>query len=223
MPEGSTGGIPGSVTGAAALIDIGIQAALPRLVLASGSATRRRLLEAAGLRFEIVVPEVDEAAIKAAHRSARGTPAQAAQALAQQKASTVTDPDCMVIGCDQILICEGVWYDKPASMEEARRQLNALRGREHTLVTSVVCMRGGQRVWREGAAPRLKMRSFSATFLEAYLEAEGEALLTSVGAYRLEGLGVHLFESIEGDHNAILGLPLVRLLGFLRTGGVLKG
>ncbi len=206
-----------------ALTDIGFQAESPRLVLASGSATRRRLLEAAGLRFDVVVPEVNEMAIKSAHRSAGGTAAQAAQALAQQKASTVADPDCMVIGCDQILVCEGTWYDKPLSVEDARRQLNSLRGREHTLVTAVVCMRGGQRVWREAAAPKMKMRNFSATFLDAYLAAEGTALLNSVGAYRLEGLGIHLFESMEGEYSAILGLPLVKLLGFLRSGGVLKG
>jgi septum formation protein len=170
-----------------------------------------------------MAPDVDEAAVKSATRGAGGTPSQAAQALARLKASTVTDQDCMVIGCDQILVCEGTWYDKPANMAEARRHLLDLRGREHTLVTAVICMRGGQRLWREAAAPKLRMRNFSASFLDAYLAAEGEALLQTVGAYRLEGLGVHLFENIEGEHSAILGLPLPRMLGFLRSSGVLKG
>jgi septum formation protein len=215
MPEGSVGRAGGA--------DLGLQAETPRLVLASGSRARRALLEAAGMRFDVVVPDVNEADSKSATRSAGGTPAQAAQALARQKAAVVTDPDCMVIGCDQILLCEGTWFDKPATMEEARRHLLALRGREHTLVTAVVCMRGGQRLWRESAAPKLRMRNFSASFLDAYLAAEGESLLQTVGAYRLEGLGVHLFDSIEGEHSAILGLPLPRMLGFLRSSGVLKG
>ena len=219
MPEGAAGRPPALAIGA----DLGLPATAPRLVLASGSSTRRALLETAGLRFDAVVPLVDEAAVKSATRGAGGTPAQAALALARLKASTVTDPDCMVIGCDQILLCETTWYDKPATMDEARRHLLGLRGREHTLVTAVVCMRGGQLLWREAAAPKLRMRSFSASFLDAYLAAEGEALLQTVGAYRLEGLGIHLFESINGEHSAILGLPLPGMLGFLRSSGVLKG
>lgn len=200
----------------------GLQNPAPRLVLASGSVARRALLTAAGLHFDVVVPQVDEAEIKRGTRAAGGTVAQTAQALAFQKARSVTDPDAVVIGCDQILVCEGAWYDKPATLADARRHLQALRGREHTLVTSAAAVRGGQVLWRETAAPRLRMREFSGAFLDAYLAAEGEALLSSVGAYRLEGLGINLFSAIEGEHSAILGLPMPGLLGFLRSVGVLR-
>ena len=137
------------------------------------------------------------------------------------KAATITDPDALAIGCDQILVCGTTWFDKPPNLEVARHQLNSLRGRAHTLVTAVACHRGGQRLWRHVEAPRLTMRSFSGAFLDAYMAAEGPAMLTSVGAYRLEGLGQHLFETIEGEHATILGLPLTKLLGFLRHQGIL--
>lgn len=218
MPEGG-GGRPEPL---APTVKPGLQSAAPRLVLASGSLARRALLAAAGVAFDVAVPAVDEAEVKRATRGAGGTPAQAAQALARLKASTITDPDSIVIGCDQILVCEGAWYDKPATLVDARRQLLALRGRQHTLVTAVVCLRAGQTLWRETVAPKLRMREFSAQFLDAYVEAEGEALLQTVGAYRLEGLGINLFEAIEGEHSSILGLPLPRMLGFLRGTGVLK-
>jgi septum formation protein len=106
-------------------------------------------------------------------------------------------------------------------MQQAREHLRRLRGRRHTLVTAVVCQRGQTPLWHHVAAPLLTMRDFSDAFLDAYLAAEGKALLASVGAYRLEGLGVHLFDRIEGEHAAILGLPLLALCGFLRQHGVL--
>ena len=120
-----------------------------------------------------------------------------------------------------MLVCEGRWFDKPAGMDGAREHLRALRGRTHELVSAMVCWRGGARVWQHLARPRLTMRDFSDGFLDAYLEAEGEAVLASVGAYRLEGPGVQLFDRIEGEHSAILGLPLLPLLGFLRQHGLL--
>jgi septum formation protein len=201
----------------------GLQAALPRLVLASGSTTRRALLAASGLRFDVHVPDVDERALKDATRAVSGTAEDAAVSLATLKAGTVRDEDAVVIGCDQILVCEGHWYDKPADLVAARRQLMQLRGRVHTLITAIICMRGGQKVFRHLAKPQLKMRNFSGEFLEAYLAAEGEAVLSSVGAYRLEGVGVHLFERVEGEQSAILGLPMPALLGFLRQCGVVTG
>jgi septum formation protein len=118
-------------------------------------------------------------------------------------------------------VCETAWFDKPADRDAAREQLLALRGRRHTLVTAVVCHAQQQRVWQHVASPRLVMRQFSPTFLDAYLAAEGEAVTGSVGAYRLEGLGIHLFTSVESEHSAILGLPLLPLLAFLREWGVL--
>jgi septum formation protein len=197
-----------------------LQAAAPRLVLASGSAARRALLTDAGLRFDVVVPDIDEAAVKFATRNGGGQAEQAALALASMKAAAVTDREAVVIGCDQILVCGTSWFDKPATAEVARHQLNSLRGRSHTLVTAVACHRGGERVWRHVEAPKLTMRPFSGAFLDAYMRAEGDAVLTTVGAYRLEGLGAHLFDAIEGEHASILGLPLTKLLGFLRQIGL---
>jgi septum formation protein len=202
-----------------------IQAQAPRLVLASASAARRALLDAAGLRFEALPAAVDEAAIKEAAQAEGIPPAEAALMLADAKAERIArrDPDALVIGCDQLLVCEGHWYDKPPDRAAARDHLLALRGRTHELVTALVCHRHGGRVWQHLARPRLTMRDFSDAFLDAYLAAEGERLLGSVGAYRLEGPGIHLFARIQGDHAAILGLPLLELLGFLRQHGVLRG
>lgn len=220
-----------------------MQQAAPRLVLASSSATRAALLRAAGLDFQTMIAAVDEAAIKQAAQ-AEGIPApDAAIILAEAKAERIAgrlrrqaaadhgdaepaaadrgDADAVVIGCDQLLVCGEAWFDKPEDIAGARTQLRALRGRRHELVTAMVCWRGGRRIWQHVARPRLTMRNFSDAFLETYLEAEGEAVTSSVGAYRLEGLGVHLFEAIEGEHSAILGLPLLPLLGFLRQHGVL--
>jgi septum formation protein len=114
------------------------------------------------------------------------------------------------------------WFDKPTDMDAARAQLLALRGKTHRLVTATVAWRGGERIWQDVTTPRLTMRNFSEAFLDAYLAAEGEVLLSSVGAYRLEAMGVHLFSRVEGEHSAILGLPLIPLLGFLRQHGVVE-
>jgi septum formation protein len=197
------------------------QAPTPHLILASASTARRALLTAAGLRFTTTRPDIDEAAVKNATRAGGGTAEHAALALASMKAATVQDPEAMVIGCDQILVCGATWFDKPHSIEAARHQLTTLRGRTHSLVTAVACHRGGQRLWRHGEMATLTMRNFSGAFLDAYMAAEGDALLTSVGAYRLEGAGIHLFETIAGEHATILGLPLTKLLGFLRQHGIL--
>jgi septum formation protein len=199
-----------------------IQADAPRLILASASAARKALLHGAGLRFEALPAHIDEAGVKQA-AVASGMPApEAAVLLAELKAKRIArrDPDALVIGCDQLLVCEGKWFDKPENLAEARDHLVALRGRTHTLVTAVLCQRGDQRLWHHVAQPRLTMRSFSDAFLEAYVAAEGDALTTTVGAYRLEGLGIHLFDKVEGEHATILGLPLLHLLGYLRQYGV---
>ena len=200
-----------------------IQAASPPILLASASVARRAVLSQAGLRFDTRVAGVDEAAIKESARAAAMPAEDAAILLAEAKAERIAAraPEALVIGADQLLVCEGQWFDKPPDIAAARSQLQRLRGREHELVTALVCHRAGQRIWQHVAKPRLRMRDFSDAFLDAYLAAEGDALLTSVGAYRLEGLGVHLFDRIEGDQPAILGLPLLPLLGFLRQHGVL--
>ena len=198
-----------------------LQADQPRLVLASGSAARAALLRAAGLTFAVQPAAVDEAAVKASCRAEGLDAGDAALTLAELKAARIRDPDALVIGADQILVCEGRWFDKPADAAAARAQLQALRGRAHVLETAVVCQRGGRTVWHHLASPRLTMRTFSDAALDAYLAGEGDALLSCVGAYRLEALGIHLFDRVEGEHAAILGLPMLPLLGFLRQHGVL--
>jgi septum formation protein len=200
-----------------------LQAAAPRLILASASVSRQALLTAAGLAFESIAARVDEDAVKQAARAEDAGADETALLLASLKAERIarTRPDALVIGADQILVCDGVWFDKPADLAEAGEHLRRLRGRRHQLVTAVVCQRGDRPVWQHVATPVLTMRGFSDAFLAAYLTAEGNGLLSSVGAYRLEGLGVHLFDRIEGEHSAILGLPLLALFGFLRQHEVL--
>jgi septum formation protein len=202
-----------------------LQASEPRLVLASASLSRRSLLEAAGLRFEVAPAHIDEVELKRAAQAEALSVGDTALALAHLKAARVSrrDPQALVIGADQILVCNGAWFDKPANRAAARVQLGELRGRPHSLVTGVVCLHGGARVWHHLAEPRLTMRQFSDAFLDEYLAAEGEAVTSTVGAYRLEGRGVHLFQRVDGDHSAILGLPLLPLLSFLRQHGVLAG
>ena len=200
-----------------------LQAMEPRLVLASQSTARAGLLRAAGLVFETRPAHVDEDAVKQAARAEGASVVECATMLAELKALRVSrnGPEAMVIGAAQILDCEGRWFDKPADMAAAADHLRALRGRAHDLVTVVVCARGGQAIWRHVVRPRLVMRSFSEGFLATYLTAEGQALLSSVGAYRIEAMGMHLFDQIEGEHSAILGLPMPVLLGFLRQQGIL--
>jgi septum formation protein len=200
-----------------------LQADTPPLVLASSSATRAALLAAAGLAFETAAPAVDEAAIKESARADGLDPRDCALLLAELKARRVSErlPEALVIGADQLLVCGERWFDKPEDRAAARAQLRALAGQRHTLVTAVVCLRGGVRVWQHVAAPRLTMRPLGDAAIEAYLDAAGEAVTRSVGAYQIEGLGIRLFSAIEGEHAAILGLPLLPLLGFLRQHGVL--
>lgn len=199
------------------------QAVTPALVLASASASRGALLAAAGLRFTVCPAGVDEAALKQSAKARRLDAGATALLLADAKALHVAqrEPKALVIGCDQLLVCDGRWFDKPADQNEARAHLQALRGRTHTLVTAVLCRHGEERLWHTVAEPHLTMRNFSDGFLEAYLRLEAVSLTSTVGAYRLEGPGAHLFASIEGEHAAILGLPLLDLLGFLRQHGVL--
>lgn len=201
-----------------------LQAEVPKLVLASTSAARAALLRAAGVAFETAAPGVDEAAIKESARADGLEPSDCALLLAELKARRVSErrPEALVIGADQLLVCGERWFDKPDSPVAARAQLRALAGREHTLVTAAVCLRGGVRVWQHVSRPRLTMRALADATIDAYLEAAGPAVMQSVGAYQVEGIGIRLFAAIEGDHGAILGLPLLPLLAFLRQHGVLS-
>jgi septum formation protein len=195
------------------------------LVLASTSRTRAGLLRAAGVAFEAAAPGVDEESVKEAAKAEGLAPPDAALLLAELKARRISErlPGAVVIGADQILVCEGRWFDKPADAAAAASQLAALAGKAHSLVTAVLCMRGGVVLWRHVATPRLVMRAVSEADIAAYLAAAGDGVLASVGAYQVEGLGVRLFSAIEGEHAAILGLPLLPLLGFLRQHGALTG
>jgi septum formation protein len=194
-----------------------------KLVLASKSPSRRAVLEGAGVEFEAVGSGVDEDAAKAHLLAGGAGPRQVAEALAEQKALAVSGqrPE-LVIGADQTLEFEGRLHDKAETVEDARARLQTLRGRPHQLHAAVAAARGGEVVWRQTESATLIMRDFSDGFLEDYLAAEGRAALGSVGCYRLEGLGAQLFETIEGDYFAILGLPLIGLLDLLRREGVLR-
>jgi septum formation protein len=200
-----------------------LQQPAPRLILASASASRRCVLRNAGLRFAVRAAQIDEAEPRQATRMRGGSAEEAALLLAELKAGQVSllEPDALVIGADQILVCGDEWFDKPVDAVAAADQLRTLRGRTHTLATAVVCRQGDHPLWQHVARPCLTMRDFSDTFLAAYLAAEGGEVTTTVGAYRLEGRGVLLFERIEGEHSAILGLPLLALLAFLRRHGVI--
>lgn len=193
-----------------------------KIILASQSGTRRRLLEGAGLAFEALPAHVDEAAIKESAQAEGISPADAATLLADAKAARVArkHPDALVIGADQLLVQGAQWFDKPGDLSAARAQLQRLRGHRHELATAVVCWRNGERAWHHVSTPRLVMRDFSDAFLEDYLAREAEHVTASVGAYRIEGPGVGLMRDMQGDFFSILGLPLLPLLAYLRDSGV---
>ncbi|ODT63889.1 MAG: septum formation protein Maf [Phenylobacterium sp. SCN 69-14] len=194
-----------------------------QVILASKSAARRAVLTGAGVPFEAVVAGVDEDAVKASMLAGGAGPRDVADALAEIKAVKVSaGRPGLVIGSDQTLEFEGRLYDKAETLEAARERLKAMRGKPHRLHSAVVVAQGGTPIWREVVSATLTMRDFSDDFLEAYLAAEGEQALGSVGCYRLEGPGAQLFSSIEGDYFTILGLPLMGLLDLFRRHGVLK-
>ena len=193
-------------------------ASTPELILASASDARAGLLRAAGVSFTIEPADIDETAIKRDYRESGRDALACAAALAEAKARTIAGrhKDALVIGADQILVADDEWFDKPGDLSEAVVQLLRLRGRDHILVTSACVLQDTSRPWQATAIPKLTMRRFGDAFLAGYIEAEGSAVLGSVGAYRLEGRGIQLFARIEGDYFAILGLPLLELLAFLR-------
>jgi septum formation protein len=194
----------------------------PALILASTSAARRAVLEGAGVAFEAVRPGVDEDTAKTALLAKGARPREVAEALAQRKAVAVSkDRPGLVIGADQTLDLDGRLYDKADDLAAARARLVELRGRTHQLHSAVAVAEGGRPVWAQTVSATLAMRDFSDAFLDDYLAREGAAALGSVGCYRLEGLGVQLFDSIDGDYFTILGLPLMGLLELLRARGVL--
>jgi len=191
------------------------------LVLASKSAVRRSLLEAAGIPVEVDPADIDERAIEAPLAGA--APEKIALWLAREKALVVTSrrQGALVLGADQTLALSARRFSKPASLAAAREQLVVLSGKTHALHSGVTVARDGIVVFETVATARLTMRALSDEAIDAYLTAAGERVMRSVGAYQLEGLGVHLFERVEGDHFTILGLPLLPLLAFFRREGLL--
>jgi septum formation protein len=194
----------------------------PKIVLASASAIRRTLLANAGIACEVDPGAVDEDEIKRAMKADGAPAAVVAETLAEMKAMRAAPrhPGALVFGADQMLDCNGVWFDKPADREHAIAHLTALAGRTHRLISALVCVRNGARIWHHTATASLTMRPLSRAFIDRYLDAAGPQALQSVGAYQLEGLGAHLFSRVEGDYFTVLGLPLLAMLAFLREHGV---
>ncbi len=193
------------------------------LVLASASAIRRSLLENAGIALVVDPADVDETAIKQ-RLAAQRVPTQGAAvelAAAKAKAVAARHPGKLIIGADQILEHGGKWYDKPVDRSAAAAQLTTLAGSSHSLVSAAVVIEDGTEVWRTAQSVTLHMRPLSPAYIDSYLDQVGNAALTSVGGYQLEGLGAQLFTRIDGDYFTVLGLPLLPLLGYLRQRGTL--
>ena len=203
-----------------------LQSGRPPLILASGSKVRAQLLAAAGLAFIVEPPELDESAMRQAISGEGVLEAQdVAEVLARAKAEAVSDlaPGAFVVGADQVLVLGDRILAKPDSMEAARAQLLDLSGKSHTLHTAVAVAKGGEAVWAYSEASTLRMRKLTPEFIGRYLAAAGEDVLSCVGSYQLEGVGIQLFDKIDGDYFSILGLPLLLLLDALRREGAIEG
>jgi septum formation protein len=193
------------------------------LVLASRSSARRALLQSAGVPVEVRPAEIDERAIESA--LAGGGAGVVAAILARTKASAVAAalPGRLVLGADQTLSLDTERFSKPATPAAARDQLRALAGRTHELHSALAFVRDGEILFEHAEGVRMTMRPLNEAFIDRYIGAAGNAVTASVGGYQVEGLGIHLFERIEGDYFAILGLPLLAVLEFLRREGCLAG
>lgn len=192
------------------------------LILASASASRAAVLRQAGLVLQQIPAGVDEDEVKRSLGAEGADAAHVATTLADLKAQQISrrHPNAFVIGADQMLECNGIWFDKPPDLDHARAHLMSLRGRTHELITAAVVVRSGARLWQHVDRARLTMRPFSDGFVDGYLKAVGAEVCSTVGAYRLEGHGAQLFSRVEGDFFTILGLPLLPLLDFLRGHGI---
>lgn len=190
------------------------------IVLASASAARTQLLAEAGVAHTCHPADVDEGAVK---QNWPGKAEGLALELAKAKALFVSrqQPNTYVIGADQVLAFDGDVFDKPGTVDGVRAHLQKLRGHTHTLISAVAVAQGGYILWSSSDSANLSMRNFSDAFLDTYIEAAGTDVAHSVGAYHLEGLGVQLFDLVEGDYFTVLGLPLIPLLNFLRSQGAL--
>ena len=195
------------------------------LILASSSQTRQTMLANAGIAFSAKSAPVDEAAMRDAALAENMAKDDIAVLLADMKAQAVSmrlaaGDDSYVLGADQILVCDDVLFAKPEKPEAAEQHLQILSGKTHKLITAAVIYQQGQRIWHHIESADMTMRMLDDDFISAYVTAMGEAALYSPGAYQIEGLGAHLFSQIKGCHYAILGLPLLQILGFLRPHGL---
>jgi septum formation protein len=192
-----------------------------RLILASTSLGRRRLLAAAGLSFDVEAARIDERGLEETFVSQGGSPADLAARLAKAKAVEVSarNPDALCLGADQTLLLDGAVVHKPADLAAAAEQLRRLAGRAHLLVSAFCIARGGAALFVGQDAAVLTMRRLDEAAIRRYLALAGPLALASVGAYQIEGLGVHLFEKIEGDYATIQGLPIMGVLAWLRADG----
>jgi septum formation protein len=192
------------------------------LVLASKSASRRAVLEAAGIPFVLDPAEIDERAVEQSQAAQAGAK-EVAVLLAREKAlaTAARHPGRMVLGADQTLALGDRRFSKPRSLAAARDQLAIMAGKTHELHSGAALAKDGRIIFEAVTTARLTMWALSPAFIDAYLAAAGERVLTSVGAYQLEGLGIHLFEKIEGDHFTILGVPLLPLLAYFRADGMI--
>lgn len=195
------------------------------IILASTSDIRAQLLRNAGVSFDIIKARIDEDSVKHAMQAEDAPPRDIADALAEMKARKVADkfPDSMVIGCDQVLALDRQILSKPISPDDAKQQLQQMRGERHMLLSAAVIYHEGKPVWRHIGQVRLRMRDVSDAYLDGYISRNWDDIRHSVGAYQLEAEGVRLFHSIEGDYFNVLGLPLLPLLAFLTLRGVIEG
>ena len=191
------------------------------LILASSSATRLRLLQAAGLNVTPHNPRIDEAALRASLQADHANPRDIADALAEMKARKIADrmPGALVLGCDQVLEFRHKAWGKPDTPAEAVEQLSAFRGHSHKLLSALVLYDAGQPIWRYVGEVGLTMRFVSDDWLQGYVARNWDSIRHSVGGYKLEEEGIRLFSTIEGDYFTILGLPLLPLLGYLGERG----
>lgn len=191
------------------------------IILASGSVIRSQMLTQAAVPHEVQIARVDEDMIKASLLSEGAAPRDIADALAEMKASKVSDkhPGALVIGCDQVLEHAGTLLSKPDTPEDALVQLKSMRGDRHTLLSAAVIYQDGKPLWRNIGVVRLRMRDASDTYLQDYVSRNWDSIRHTVGAYKLEEEGVRLFSRIEGDYFNVLGMPLLEILNYLTLRG----
>ena len=192
------------------------------IILASASVSRQVLLDGARISYSAQAANIDEISIRSSCEAEGISPSDIAVILAEMKAQVVAQsrPDALIIGSDQVLVCEGVIFGKPDTRQQAHEILEHLQGGAHHLITSLVIFKYGIRIWHHVATANLVMRSLSTEDIQAYLDVIGIEAFSTPGCYKIEGPGAHLFTDMTGAYYDILGLPLLPLLFFLREHGL---